>query len=73
MISALKYLPRQYLSFCERMARNKPLGKKLRLAAAGKVRSAPRWADIRKFGLKRARTRRIRTPNRRWRRDRLKA
>jgi ribosomal protein L39E len=41
------------------MSRNKPAGKKLRIAAASKVRSAPRWADIKKFGLKRARTRRI--------------
>jgi ribosomal protein L39E len=46
------------------MSRNKPAGKKLRLAAEGKVRSAPRWADIRKFGLKRARTRRIRVTTR---------
>ena len=52
------------------MSRNKPAGKKLRLAAKGKVRSAPRWADIKKFGLKRARTRRIRVPaTRNWRRS----
>jgi len=44
------------------MSRNKSAGKKLRLAAASKVRSAPRWADIKKFGLKRARSRRIRVP-----------
>jgi ribosomal protein L39E len=42
------------------MSRNKPAGKKLRIASVSKVRSAPRWADIKKFGLKRARTRRIR-------------
>ncbi|RLJ05864.1 MAG: 50S ribosomal protein L39e [Candidatus Aenigmatarchaeota archaeon] len=54
------------------MARNKPLGKKLRLAAIGKKRSAPRWADIKKFGLKRARTRRIITRVKHWRRNRLK-
>lgn len=54
------------------MARNKPSGKKLRLMARGKVRSAPRWADIRKFSLKRARTHRIRVRTRNWRRDRLK-
>lgn len=42
------------------MSRNKPAGKKLRMAAQSKVRSAPRWADIKKFGLKRARARRIR-------------
>lgn len=54
------------------MARNKPAGKKLRLAAKGKIRSAPRWADIRKYGLKRARTRRIRVRTKNWRRDNLK-
>ena len=54
------------------MSRNKPLGKKLRLVSRAKVRSAPRWADIRKFGLKRARTRRIRSRTRNWRRDKLK-
>lgn len=54
------------------MSRNKPLSRKLRLGAVGKVRSAPRWCDIKKFGLKRARTRRIRTRIRRWRRDKLK-
>ncbi|MFH1445606.1 MAG: 50S ribosomal protein L39e [Nanoarchaeota archaeon] len=54
------------------MSRNKPLGKKLRLIAKGKIRSAPRWADIRKFGLKRARTRRIRVSTKNWRRSKLK-
>jgi len=54
------------------MSRNKPSGKKLRLAAKGKRRSAPRWADIKKFSLKRARTRRIRTRTKQWRRDKLK-
>lgn len=54
------------------MSRNKPTGKKLRLSARGKRRSAPRWADIRKYGLKRARTRRIRVNTKRWRRDHLK-
>jgi ribosomal protein L39E len=54
------------------MARNKEPAKKLRLIAKGKVRSAPRWADIKKFGLKRARTRRIRVRTRQWRRSRLK-
>ena len=54
------------------MAGRKPGGRKLRLAAKGKRRSAPRWADIRKFGLKRARTRRIRVSVKRWRREKLK-
>ncbi len=48
------------------------LGRKLRLIAKSKLKSAPRWADIRKFGLKRARTRRIRIRTRNWRRDKLK-
>jgi ribosomal protein L39E len=54
------------------MSRNKESGRKIRLAAKGKKRSAPRWADIRKFGLKRARSRRIRVSTKRWRRDKLK-
>lgn len=54
------------------MGKNKK-GRKLRLAAKGKKRSAPRWADIKKFGLKRARTRRIRVDKTKdWRRDKLK-
>lgn len=54
------------------MSRNKPLGRKKRLIAKGKIRSAPRWADIKKFGLKRARSRRIRVRTKSWRRDKLK-
>jgi len=54
------------------MSRNKPLGKKIKLISRGKIRSAPRWADIKKYGLKRARTRRISSRKRRWRRDKLK-
>jgi len=54
------------------MSRNKTAGKKVKLVVAGKKRSAPRWADIKKFGLKRARSRRIATRTRRWRRDKLK-
>ena len=54
------------------MTSNKDSGKKKRLNAKGKKRSAPRWADIKKFGLKRARTRRIRVSTKRWRRDKLK-
>lgn len=49
-----------------------PLAKKLRLAAAGKKKPAPRWADLKKYN-KRARTRRIavhRTKH--WRHGRLK-
>ena len=54
------------------MSRNKPLGKKIKLISRGKKRSAPRWADIKKFGLKHARTRRIRVHTKRWRKDSLK-
>lgn len=54
------------------MAKNKPLGRKLRLIAKGKIRAAPRWIDIKKFGLKRARTRRIMIRVKNWRRDKLK-
>ncbi len=53
------------------MSRNKPGAKKARLIAAGKRRAAPRWADIKAFGLKRARTRRIAVRVRKWRRSRL--
>ena len=54
------------------MSRNKDAANKKKLNAAGKRRSAPRWADIKKFGLKRARTRRIRVRVKNWRRDTLK-
>ncbi len=54
------------------MARNKPSGRKTRMIAR-KKRSAPRWADIRKFGLKHARTRRIQVRTKNWRRDKLEA
>jgi len=46
--------------------------KKIKLAAIGKIRRAPRWADIKKFGLKRARTRRIITHPKKWRRTRIR-
>lgn len=50
------------------MGRNKTGGKKLRLSAKAKLKPAPRWSDIKKFGLKRARTRRIRVRTKDWRR-----
>ena len=50
----------------------KHITKKMKLAKIGKVRAAPRWADIRKFGLKRARTRRIDVTKKRWRRTRIR-
>lgn len=43
------------------------LSRKLRLIKKKKVRSAPRWADIKKYGMKRARTRRIRITKKRGR------
>jgi ribosomal protein L39E len=54
------------------MSRNKTTAVKKKLAAIGKKRSAPRWADIKKYGLKRARTRRIRVRVKHWKRDTLK-
>ncbi|MDI6721438.1 MAG: hypothetical protein QMD85_03540 [Candidatus Aenigmarchaeota archaeon] len=53
------------------MGSRKKLGKKIKLIAARR-QSAPRWADIRKFSLKKARTRRIRSTTKNWRRGRLK-
>ena len=49
------------------------LSKKIKLAKIGKLRNDPRWADIRKFGLKRARRRRINISKvKRWRRTRIR-
>ena len=53
------------------MSSRKPAGKKRKLIAARK-RPAPRWADIKKFGMKRARTKRIRATTKNWRRGKLK-
>jgi hypothetical protein len=54
------------------MSRNKHPATKVKLSVRGRKRSAPRWADIKKFGLKRARSRRIRVRTKSWRRDKLK-
>jgi hypothetical protein len=49
------------------------LGKKIKLGKIRKVRNAPRWVDIKKFGMKRARTRRVNVDKiKRWRRIRLR-
>ncbi len=48
------------------------LSRKIKLGKIHKKRSAPRWADIRKYGLKRARTRRIFISTKRWKRSRIK-
>lgn len=51
----------------------KSLTKKIKLSRISKVKMAPRWADIKKFGIKRARTRRINVDKiKRWRRTRLR-
>ncbi len=47
--------------------------KKKKLAAIGKIRDAPLWASIKKFGLKRVKTRRIRAYiETNWRRKKIK-
>lgn len=49
------------------------LTKKIKLARIGKIKMAPRWADIRKFGLKRSRTRRVEVDKiKRWKRSRIR-
>jgi hypothetical protein len=51
----------------------KHISKKVKLGKIGKFRNAPRWADIKKFGLKRARSRRIQVGKiKRWRRTRFR-
>jgi len=50
----------------------KMLSRKLRQIKAGKIRLSPRWVDIKKFGLKRARNRRAGIVRRSWRRSKLK-
>lgn len=51
----------------------KSLSKKIKLGKIGKIKNAPRWVDIKKFGLKRARTRRVIINKiKRWRRSKLK-
>ncbi len=49
----------------------KKAGEKMKLITVRR-RNAPRWADIRKFSLKRARSRRIRSFTKNWRRGRNK-
>jgi hypothetical protein len=54
-----------------KMAAKKKLGKKVKLIAS-RTQSAPRWADIKKFSMKRARSRRIRVSIKHWRRGKIK-
>jgi ribosomal protein L39E len=53
------------------MARNKTYSKKVKMVKASKVsKSAPRWCDLKVFGLLRARFKRIVKKTRRnWRRN----
>jgi hypothetical protein len=49
------------------------LTKKIKLGRIRKIRTAPRWVDIKKFGMKRARTRRVNVDKvKRWRRSRIR-
>jgi hypothetical protein len=49
------------------------LTKKIKLSKLRKIRNAPRWADIKKLGMKRARTRRINVDKiDRWSRSRVR-
>ncbi len=51
----------------------KTLSKKIKLVKIGKIRAAPRWVDIKKFGMKRARRRRVNVDKiKKWRKTRLK-
>lgn len=50
----------------------KILSRKLKQIKAGKVRQSPRWVDIKKFGVKRARNRRAGVFRRNWKRTKLK-
>lgn len=51
----------------------KSLTKKIKLGKIKKYRNAPRWADLRKFGVKKARTRRISVSKiKKWRRTRIR-
>jgi len=50
----------------------KILSRKLKQIKAGKVRLAPRWVDIKKFGTQRARNRRVSIVRRSWKRKKLR-
>jgi hypothetical protein len=54
-----------------KMGSLKKAGQKKKLIAIRK-QNAPRWADIRKYNLKRARSRRIRVITKHWRHGRIK-
>lgn len=49
------------------------LSKKKKLGKIRKIRNAPRWVDIKKFSMKRARTRRVNVDKvKKWRRGRIR-
>jgi hypothetical protein len=48
------------------------LSRKIKFGKIKKTRAAPRWADIKKYGMKRARSRRVNVTIKRWRRSRLR-
>ena len=50
----------------------KLLNRKLRQIRKGLIRLAPRWVDIKKFGVKRARNRRVSVTRRSWKRKKLR-
>lgn len=51
----------------------KSLTKKIKLARIRKIKAAPRWIDIKKYGMKRAGSRRININKiKRWRKIRLR-
>ena len=53
------------------MGSRKKAGEKSKLIAARK-KKAPRWCDIKAFGMKRARSRRLKSVTKHWRRGRHK-
>ncbi len=55
------------------MGSRKTRKEKKKLAKLGKIKRAPRWVDIKKFGLKRARGRMVRVnKTKHWRRSKHK-
>lgn len=55
------------------MGRFKTKSRKKRVAKKGRIKDAPVWASIKKFGLMRSRRRRIRVDKgKNWRRDSIK-
>lgn len=53
------------------MSSIKKTGEKIKLIAS-RGKNAPRWADIKSFGLKRARSRRVRVSKKHWRHGKIR-